>query len=416
MELLAPHKTKKNMETKNLINAINIDNIYNRAQIYFRVERFARATWGGLTVEINEKTGTLTLLKGSYILSRVASFEILANQEGDNIYLQAGEGSPFSSAWVVRGNEEGADVMNDCPAWKAAEAAACENETKPFDSLQVGDFLHGWAGWSSKNGSVSEYMEDFASIEEDSDGVNFCPNLMRIDKIVEMTDKELSALSFWKFNGGVDGGSFSDDAPAVGFSALSWSQKHSFIDSVCLIRTPTRWVAVDPQGYTCSRYVYFPLSWRVLFADSYSLAKTIREERKRKEQEEKEARDKAQREEYAARAARAVALMEKTKAKVYQEDEKRTEVRLTSNLRRYLSVCFPAVKFEIKKSSWGYFSRTIRWAGGPTEKEVNEVLEVMKGDHWAPEEGYNPGEERRYLSNDFTDRYGFLIHWILYRD
>ena len=40
----------------------------------------------------------------------------------------------------------------------------------------------------------------------------------------------------------------------------------------------------------------------------------------------------------------------------------------------------------------------------------------MKGDHWAPEEGYNPGEERRYLSNDFTDRYGFLIHWILYRD
>ena len=116
MELLAPHKTKKNMETKNLINAINIDNIYNRAQIFIRVERFARAAWGGLNTEINEKTGTLTLLKGSYILSRVASFEILANQEGDNIYLQAGEGSPFSSAWVVRGDEEGADVMNDCPA------------------------------------------------------------------------------------------------------------------------------------------------------------------------------------------------------------------------------------------------------------------------------------------------------------
>lgn len=271
------------METKNLNNAIHIDNIYKRAEIYFRVERFARAAWGGLTVEINDKTGTLTLLKGSYILSRVASFEILANQEGDNIYLQAGEGSSFSSAWVVRGNEEGADVMNDCPAWKAAEAAACENETRPFDSLQMGDFLHGWAGWSSKNGSVSEYMEDFASIEEDTDGVNFCAHLMRIDKIIEMTDEELSALSFWKFNGGVDGGSFSDDAPAVGYSSLSWSQKHSFIDSVCLVRTPTRWVAVDPQGYTYSRYVYFPLSWRVLFADSYSQAKTIRENRKRKE-------------------------------------------------------------------------------------------------------------------------------------
>lgn len=337
VELLAPHKIIKNMETKNLINAIHIDNIYKRAQIYFRVERFARAAWGGLTVEINEKNGTLTLLKKSYIFSRVASFEILANQEGDKIYLQAGEGSYFSSAWVVRGNEEGADVMNDLPAWKAAEAAACENETKSFDSLKVGDFLHGWAGWSSKNGSVSEYMEDFASIEEDSDGVSFCPILMRIDKIVEMTDKELSALSFWKFNGGVDGGSFSDDAPAVGFSALSWSQKHSFIDSVCLVRTPTRWVAVNPQVYAYSRYVYFPLSWRVLFADSYLQAKTIREERKRKEQEEKEARDMAQREEYAARAVRAVTLMEKAKAKVYKEDEKRTEVRLTSNLRRYLS-------------------------------------------------------------------------------
>lgn len=416
MELLAPHKTKKNMETKNLINAINIDNIYNRAQIYFRVERFARAAWGGLTVEINEKTGTLTLLKGSYILLRVASFEILANQEGDNIYLQAGEGSPFSSAWVVRGNEEGADVMNDCPAWKAAEAAACENEIKPFDSLQMGDFLHGWAGWASKNGSVSEYMEDFASTEEEPDGVNFCPNLMRIDKIIEMTDEELSALSFWKFNSGVDGGSFSDDAPEVGFSALSWSQKHSFIDSVCLVRTPTRWVAVDPQGYTYSRYVYFPLSWRVLFADSYSQAKTIRENRKRKEQEEKEARNKAQREEYAARAARAVALMEKAKAKVYKEDEKRTEVRLTSNLRRYLSVCFPTVKFEIKKSSWGYFTRTIRWEGGPTEKEVKEVLEVMKGDHCPPEEGYNPGDDRLYISNKFTTRYGCLLHYTLFRD
>lgn len=108
--------------------------------------------------------------------------------------------------------------------------------------------------------------------------------------------------------------------------------------------------------------------------------------------------------------------MEKAKAKVYKEDEKRTEVRLTSNLRRYLSVCFPEVKFEIKKSSWGYFTRTIRWAGGPTEKEVNEVLEVMKGDHWAPEEGYNPGEEVRYLHNDFTNRYGRLSHYTLYRD
>lgn len=57
---------------------------------FFRVERFARAAWGGLNTEINGKTGTLTLLKGSYILSRVASFEILANQEGDSIYLQAG--------------------------------------------------------------------------------------------------------------------------------------------------------------------------------------------------------------------------------------------------------------------------------------------------------------------------------------
>lgn len=108
--------------------------------------------------------------------------------------------------------------------------------------------------------------------------------------------------------------------------------------------------------------------------------------------------------------------MEKAKAKEYKEDEKRTEVRLTSNLRRYLSVCFPAVKFEIKKSSWGYFTRTISWAGGPTEKEVNEVLEVMKGDHWPPEEGYNPGDDRRYISYEFTNRYGYLNHSILYRD
>lgn len=35
------------METKNLNNAIHIDNIYKRAEIYFRVERFARAAWGG---------------------------------------------------------------------------------------------------------------------------------------------------------------------------------------------------------------------------------------------------------------------------------------------------------------------------------------------------------------------------------
>ena len=40
----------------------------------------------------------------------------------------------------------------------------------------------------------------------------------------------------------------------------------------------------------------------------------------------------------------------------------------------------------------------------------------MKGDHWAPEEGYNPGEEVRYLHNDFTNRYGRLSHYTLYRD
>ena len=50
------------METKNLINAIHIDNIYNRAQVFFRVERFARAAYSWLNTEINEKAGTLEIL------------------------------------------------------------------------------------------------------------------------------------------------------------------------------------------------------------------------------------------------------------------------------------------------------------------------------------------------------------------
>lgn len=414
---LLPHtKIKENMETKNLINVTNIDNIYNRALIFNRVERFVRATWQGLTPKFNERGGKVELLAGSYFMTLKARFTILSDNEGRNIFLLLERGAGFDSVWVVQDGKEGADIMADCPVFLATEKAARKNMVKPFDTLKVGDYLHGWAGWTSKNGSIIEYMQDFAAMAEDSEDNNYLPVLMRVDKIVEMTDQELDALNFWQFNGGgFEGGSLSEDAPKVGFSPLTWSQQHSFISLVCLVRTPTRWVAIDPQGYKYSRYVYFPLSWREMFAASYSQALAQIEERKRTEQEEKEAKEQEQRKEYAARAARAIALMEGAKAKVYKEGEKRTEVRLTSNLKRYLSACFPGVTFDIKKITWGHFGRSISWAGGPETKEVSTALAVMKGDEYPPEGGYYaPGEDIRYLQNEFTKRYGCLTECFLH--
>lgn len=416
MGLLAPQKTK-NMETKNLINVIEINNVHTQARVFDRVKRYALAAFEGSQVNILKETGVIEKLYGAIVVTRLAFFYVKSSPDGNIIYLLPAEGEGAAPILVCDQYNEGADIMDACPIWKAAEVDAKANQGKHYTEFKLGDYIYGWNGGYSKAANIVDSFYDIIWAESDLEYSDYIPTLLRVDKILDMTDEELNDLNFYKYNAeGFGGGSFSADVPEECPFSLNYAQQHSFINSVCLIRTPSRWLAIDPQGYNYAKYVYYPLSWRSMYADSVAQAQRLLDEKKQREREEQEARDNVLRRQYNERTAAALALMTAAKAKPLVSGKPVTERNITTNVRRYLKACFPDIVFKISSSSWEHFRRSIQWTGGPSEREVKNRLAVMLGDRWLmPSPSPYEMAEYEFKHNEFTRKYGRLTGFSLSR-
>lgn len=405
------------MKTKDLINVIKINNVHTQARVFDRAKRYALAIFEGCQVNILTKTGAVEILYGAVIVTRLALFYVKTSQDGDIISLMPAEGEEAAPILISNESYEAADIMDACPRWKAAEAAAKANLSKPYAVLKIGDYIYGWNGGFSKPANIVDSFYDIIWAESDLEYSDYIPTLLRVDKILDMTDEELNDLNFYKYNAeGFGGGSFSEDVPEDCPFSLNYAQQHSFINSVCLIRTPSRWLAIDPQGYNYAKYVYYPISWRSMYADSVAQAHKILDEKKQRECEEQEARDNILRRQYDERTAAALALMTAAKAKPLVSGKPVTERIITTNVRRYLKACFPDIVFKISASSWEHFRRSIQWTGGPSEREVKNRLAVMLGDRWlTPSPSPYEMAEYEFKHNEFTRKYGRLTGFSLSR-
>jgi len=405
------------METKNLINVIDLNNVHTQARVFDRAKRYALAIFEGCQVNILTKTGAVEILYGAVIVMRLALFYVKTSQDGDIISLMPAEGEEAAPILISNESYEAADIMDACPRWKAAEAAAKANLSKPYAVLKIGDYIYGWNGGFSKPANIVDSFYDIIWAESDLEYSDYIPTLLRIDKILDMTDEDLNNLNFYKYNTeGFGGGSFSADVPEECSFSLNCAQQHSFINSVCLIRTPSRWIAIDSQGYNYAKYVYYPLSWKSLYADSVAQAQKLLDEKKQRECEEQEARDNILRRQYDERTAVALALMTAAKAKPLVSGKPVTERIITTNVRRYLKACFPDIVFKISSSSWEHFRRSLQWTGGPSEREVKNRLAVMLGDRWlTPSSSPYEMAEYEFKHNEFTRKYGRLTEVSLSR-
>lgn len=62
------------METKNLINVIEINNVHTQARVFDRAKRYALAAFEGCQVNILKETGAVEILYGLLLLRVLLSF------------------------------------------------------------------------------------------------------------------------------------------------------------------------------------------------------------------------------------------------------------------------------------------------------------------------------------------------------
>lgn len=195
------------------------------------------------------------------------------------------------------------------------------------------------------------------------------------------------------------GGSRSEDQDR---DDLTEEQKRGtwYTVGVAVVDDLGRWCVIDSEGYNYTRYILFPADWRKMFAPEVA---EIEAENERKENERK-AEEQAQKEQreadYKARCAKWAHLMqdvnpieeEERKAwKAYQNAhykkgsaeakastaaKRRTCAARKNNILAMARAGFPGVRFSVTHhSGWGE-DFTLSWVDGPTEKEVNEVLDL----------------------------------------
>ena len=102
--------------------------------------------------------------------------------------------------------------MTLCPYWLTAEKMAKKLTVEvPFNHWKEGSFILGWPGSVCKLSSILDYVKSFLRTDSDGSVMDFKPRLLHIEKVVNMTDEELTALNIHDYTGGFKGGSFSED-------------------------------------------------------------------------------------------------------------------------------------------------------------------------------------------------------------
>ena len=396
---------------KELKKVVEIDNKFVCAQVFDRVERFTRVVFELFKVETDFKAGCVSVVRGEAFKKTLALYDIMTDDTGANIglRLKSGNKKRFKPVLTVEdGSGKSPDIMTLCSYWLTAEKIAKKLTAEvPFNHWKEGSFIFGCPGPVCKISSILDYVKSFLKADSYGSVMDFKPRLLHIEKIVDMTDEELTALNIHDYTGGFKGGSFSEDIGEESLYNLSWPCKHSFIQRVCLIRTPLRWVAIDPQGYDYTRYVYFPLSWRDMFADVVQRAREELKEGARLKKRDEAKQQQRQKRAYTLRTKKAVKMMETLGVQPLRKGQRITENRLTENLRAYLSACFPEAAFDIR-CTYTAFDRDIVWSGSPDRLDVSEAVAVMQGDAWECRSAEDGQTYTIMIDNDFTRKYGKL--------
>lgn len=396
---------------KELKKVVEIDNKFVCAQVFDRVERFTRVVFELFKVETDFKAGCVSVVLGEAFKKTLALYDIMTDNTGANIELclKSGNKKRFKPVLTVEdGSGKRPDIMTLCPYWLTVEKMAKKLTAEvPFNHWKEGSFIFGCPGPVCKISSILDYVKSFLRADSYGSVMDFKPRLLHIEKIVDMTDEDLTALNIHDYTGGFKGGSFSEDIGEESFYNLSWPRKHSFIRRVSLIRTPSRWVAIDPQGYDYTRYVYFPLSWRDIFADVVLRAREEIKEGARLKKRDEAKQQQRQKRAYTLRTKKAVKMMETLGLQPLRKGQRITENRLTENLRAYLSACFPEAAFDIR-CTYTAFDRDIVWSGSPDRLDVSEAVAVMQGDAWECRSAEDGQTYTSMIDNDFTQKYGKL--------
>lgn len=201
----------------------------------------------------------------------------------------------------------------------------------------------------------------------------------------------------------LQGGSASDDID----EGTTWQQlandeeaRATLYTFGALVTDGVRYYLIDSEGYSYSRYIYVPLSWRD------NLGGIVKSERERI-QARKEAEAKQEEEEKAARLAEYksrcnkwahlmedVRPLEKKEAEAFEAytrtgwkskspegkahtaAKRATDAARKRNILAMCSAAFPGVKFSVSvHRGWGEDFR-VTWQDGPTEAEFNEVADL----------------------------------------
>lgn len=124
------------------------------------------------------------------------------------------------------------------------------------------------------------------------------------------------------------------------------------------------------------------VQWKVL--DDVATADEVNSalEHARAEQARREASARTEAEQFAAEVERLKASPEF--AHLVQGDDRYSGVLAGKNIRQVLKRAFPAVKFSVRKTSYG--SLAIEWTDGPTETEIEGVTSSFKAGYFCGQE------------------------------
>lgn len=250
-------------------------------------------------------------------------------------------------------------------------AQAKLNSSKSANDFNVGDFIITATG-CGKDTNFTDFID---ARENWNMGSN--DRLCKVVDIIDVSEDE-DFLNGWlnKEAPAHKGGSESHDIDERKDQySLTKDDYATFFDLITIFRKPSgKWIGVDCQGYDYWRYVHLPVNYEELFVDEWTAAVKALAEREADRIAEK-IKDLAQHAEDLN--AREEELRNKYSGLVLNPTNSRI---VGNNVRKFLAIEFPGVKFKVRvRSSYydGRYDVSVEADGIPNDKRA-EIRKICK--------------------------------------
>ena len=222
--------------------------------------------------------------------------------------------------------------------------------------------------------------------------------VVKIETIVELDDKDIMGNILSNYLNGIYGG-----WEILQSANPNRGVKGKRVAKVVMFRSEHYCFFGNPMGDLCTIVDYYvPVNCAEMFSD---LLHVIAEENRRKMEDERrlaaERRAKLKAEQEPLIAAWSDKLITISAALT---DDERVAVAV-NNLKKMLKEKFPGATFRLHEAKGKY---DVRWADGPTEPEVLDVMSLFYYGQFNPE--LSPWEERYGHISFFGERPGLFVH------